>query len=203
MTTSPGSTAELINPSEAIPPRIESIDLLRGVVMVLMVLDHVREFFGDAKIDPTDLSVTTPALFFTRWVTHLCAPTFIFLAGISAALWGARRSRGELSRHLLMRGIWLIFLEQTWENVFVFFTYPHFVLGLVLWAIGWSMIALAALIYLPRVLIGGIGVAMVVCHNLFDGVQVSGSISTPLWGYSIRPGCDSCPVVSRSWSATP
>ena len=188
MTTSPGSKAELINPSEAVRPRIESIDLVRGVVMVLMVLDHVRDFFGDAKISPTDLSVTTPALFFTRWVTHFCArhsSSWLESAQLSRR---ARRSRSELSRHLLLRGFWLIFLEQTWENVFVFFTYPQFVLALVLWAIGWSMIALAALIYLPRVLIGGIGVAMIVGHNLFDGVQFSGSVSGLLWGILHSPG---------------
>jgi uncharacterized membrane protein len=188
MSIPPGATGEPINPPGAIPPRVESIDLVRGMVMVLMVLDHVRDFFGDPKIDPTDLSATTPALFFTRWVTHLCAPTFIFLAGISAHLWGARRSRGELSKHLFTRGIWLIFLEQTWDSIFIFFTYPHFVLGLVLWAIGWSMIALAALIYLPRVVIGGSGVAMIVCHNLFDGVEVSGSVPSLLWGILHSPG---------------
>lgn len=188
MTTSPAATDERIDRPEPVTSRIESIDLLRGVVMVLMVLDHVRDFFGNAKINPTDLSVATPALFFTRWVTHFCAPTFIFLAGTSAYLWGAHRSRGKLSGHLLSRGIWLIFLEQTWGNVFIFFTYPHVVLALVLWAIGWSMITLAVLVYLPRAVIGGIGVAMIACHNLFDGVQFGGNGSTLLWGILHSPG---------------
>ena len=92
--------------------------------MVLMVLDHCRDFFGDGRVDATDLATTTPALFYTRWVTHLCAPTFSLLAGVSAALWGAGRSRGELARHLVTRGIWLIFLEQTWDNVFIYFNVP-------------------------------------------------------------------------------
>ena len=120
---------------DPIPPpkvreRFESIDLVRGLVMVLMVLDHVRDYFGNARIDPTDLAATTPALFFTRWITHFCAPTFMLLAGISAVdLAGARRTRGELARHLLTRGLWLIVLEQTWGNITMFFTYPHVVLG--------------------------------------------------------------------------
>ena len=168
--------------------RVESIDLVRGMVMVLMVLDHVRDFFGDSRVDPTDLAETTPALFFTRWITHFCAPTFVLLAGIGASLRGARRSRGELSRYLLVRGAWLIFLEQTWGNVFLFFTYPHFVLALVLWAIGWSMIALAALIYLPRAVTGLLGVAMIAGHNLFDGVRFDGNLASPIWGILHAPG---------------
>jgi uncharacterized membrane protein len=123
--TDQSATVDLIGASDvgqgkAPSPRVGSIDLVRGSVMVLMVLDHVRDFFGDSRIVPTDLSATTPALFFTRWVTHLCAPTFCLLAGVSAALWGARRSRGELSRYLVTRGLWLIVLEQTWDNVFIF-----------------------------------------------------------------------------------
>lgn len=171
-----------------IPPRVESIDLLRGLVMVVMVLDHVRDFFGDARLDPTVLSSTTPALFFTRWVTHFCAPTFVLLAGVSASLAGSRRTRGELSRHLAVRGLWLIFLEQTWGNVFLFFTYPHVMLGLVLWAIGWSMIALAGLIYLPRAVIGAIGLALITLHNLLDGVSAGGDDGALIRGLLHVPG---------------
>ncbi|WP_435011623.1 DUF1624 domain-containing protein [Tundrisphaera lichenicola] len=168
--------------------RVESIDLLRGLVMVMMVLDHVRDYFTDSRINPTDLSSTTSALFFTRWITHFCAPTFVFLAGVGASLSGARKSRWELTRSLIWRGFWLIFLEQTWCNVTMFFTYPHSVLGLVLWAIGWSMIALAALIHLPRVVVGGIGVAMIVLHNQTDGFSPQGEITGLLWGILHVPG---------------
>jgi uncharacterized membrane protein len=193
MTTPAAATVHALDPVAVATPRVESIDLLRGLVMVVMVLDHVRDFFGDAKLDPTDLATTTPALFFTRWVTHFCAPTFMFLAGVSAGLSGARRTKGELSRHLLWRGLWLILLEQTWENVCIFFTYPQVVLGLVLWAIGWSMIALAALIHLPRALIAGVGLAMIALHNRFDGVQVGPGLPTLLLGLLHVPGFQTLP----------
>ena len=168
--------------------RVESIDLLRGLVMVVMVLDHVRDYFMDARIDATDLSTTTPALFLTRWITHFCAPTFMFLAGVSAALSGTRRTRGELSRYLALRGLWLIFLEQTWVSVTMFFTYPHLIFGVVLWAIGWSMIALAGLIYLPRPVIAAIGLAMIALHNLSDGFDPGGGIAGLLWSFLHVPG---------------
>jgi uncharacterized membrane protein len=192
MTIATTATAEPTDPPGVAPPRVESIDLLRGAVMVLMVLDHCRDFFGDMRINPTDLSATTPALFFTRWVTHLCAPTFSLLAGVSAALWGARRPRAELSRFLVTRGAWLIVLEQTWENVFIF-NVPHYLLGLVLWALGWSMIALAGLTYLPRAVIGGIALAMIAGHNLLDGVRPGGGAAAFLWGLLHQPGMQFLP----------
>src|SRR6185312_15671919 len=93
--------------------RIPSIDLLRGVVMILMALDHVRDYFNDSAYlyDPTDLQHTTPALFFTRWITHFCAPIFMLLAGIAAWLYGNKNGRKALSFFLLTRGVWLVFVE--------------------------------------------------------------------------------------------
>src|SRR5512139_2031490 len=100
--------------------RIESIDLLRGAVIILMALDHVRMYFGEGGFyaEPTNLDTTTPLLFFTRWVTHFCAPVFIFLAGTSISLYGARlSSKSEISSYVLKRGLWLIFLEFVVVNL--------------------------------------------------------------------------------------
>src|SRR5712692_5399124 len=144
-----------------IPPkqRVLSIDLVRGLVMVLMALDHVRDFFGPTEqYDPTDLSHVSAAMFLTRLVTHLCAPTFVFLAGTSAFLsGGAGRSRAERSRYLLVRGLWLIFLELTIVH-FGWALWSYQYIGLqVIWALGCCMIALAGLIWLPLPAIAVIG----------------------------------------------
>lgn len=162
-------------PEPAAKPRLESLDLLRGLVMVLMALDHVREHLhlGASVHEPTDLAYTTPALFLTRWITHFCAPAFMFLAGTGAFLWGTRgRTREEISRYLLTRGLWLVLLELTvinWEwQMGVNFSYLG---GLVIWALGWSMVALALLVRLPVPAIGAFGWWMIVGHNLLDGVK--------------------------------
>ena len=156
-------------------PRIESVDLLRGLIMVLMALDHVRDHIhrGAMQFDPTDLTRAGPALFMTRWITHFCAPVFVFLAGTGAFLWGARgRTKGEISRYLLTRGLWLVLLELTlvnWEwSMGVQFN--HFG-ALVIWALGWSLVALAGLVYLPVAAIAGIGWVMILGHNALDGVK--------------------------------
>lgn len=154
------------------PYRLDSIDLLRGIVMVVMVLDHTRDFFGQLKFDPTDLTQTTTPVFLTRWVTHFCAPVFMFLAGIGAYLAGVRKSsRGELARYLVVRGLWLIFLEVTIVRFGLTFNPSfQFIPLIVFWSIGVSMIVLAGLIFLPRPIIGLIGVVMILGHNALDGI---------------------------------
>ncbi len=157
--------------------RIDSVDFLRGLVMVIMLLDHTREYVhADAfRFSPTDLSKTNVLLFFTRWITHLCAPTFVLLAGTSIRLQMLRgKSRSELSKFLLTRGLWLIFLEFTIVRFAIFFNFDYSFLGLaeVIWVFGVSMIALAALIFLPTRVVGIIGIAMIALHNLLDKIQV-------------------------------
>jgi uncharacterized membrane protein len=157
--------------------RIDSIDLLRGIVMVIMMLDHTRDFVhsGAFAFDPTDLSKTTVAVFFTRWITHFCAPVFVFLSGTGAYLQTARgQSRKQLSRFLLTRGAWLIFLELTLVKLGVFFSLDIRFLGFlqVIWVIGLSMIILAGLIHLPVKIIGAFGIVMIALHNLLDRFRV-------------------------------
>jgi len=150
--------------------RIVSIDILRGLVMAIMALDHTRDFFGTSGFNPRD--VMEPALFFTRWVTHFCAPIFIFLAGLSAFLYGGGRSTEELSRFLLIRGLWLILLDLTLIKFGWRFELDPYRLGAgVIFVIGASMVALAALIWLPRWAIAGVTLIMIAGHNLFDSVS--------------------------------
>jgi uncharacterized membrane protein len=169
--------------------RLDSIDLLRGLVMVLMALDHTRDFFAAGGPNPRDIA--DPALFLTRWVTHFCAPTFIFLAGVSAYLYGGRgRSAGEVSWFLLTRGVWLVVVEFTVIRFcWTFSLYTHFFVMQVIWVIGASMIVLAGLVHLPRWVIAAIGVAMIVGHNLVDGVGAEqfGNVSW-LWKLLHQPG---------------
>ncbi|HYZ32237.1 MAG TPA: heparan-alpha-glucosaminide N-acetyltransferase domain-containing protein [Crenalkalicoccus sp.] len=157
--------------ASAARPRIDSIDLLRGVVMVLMALDHTRDFFGAGGSDLRDVS--DPALFLTRWVTHFCAPIFILLAGLSAYLYGARgRGVGEVSRFLVTRGLWLILLEFTVVRLgWTFDLGPGFFVAQVIWAIGASMVVLAGLVHLPMRAIGAVALVMIGGHNLLDGVS--------------------------------
>src|SRR5882724_1701508 len=164
--------------------RLDSVDLLRGVIMVVMALDQVRDSFTRSAhlFDPADLSRTTTGLFLTRWITHFCAPTFIFLAGASAFLYGSRpgRSRSELARFLLSRGLWLVLIELTVVRFAWFFNLDYHFFNLqVIWAIGWSMVALSALVYLPIRVVGVLGVAMILLHNLADGITVQPLISAP------------------------
>ncbi len=160
--------------------RIESVDFLRGLVMVIMALDHTRVFLSNAQFAPTDLSQTTPTLFLTRWITHFCAPSFVFLAGTAAFLYGSKgKTNAELSRFLLTRGLWLIFLELTFIRCFGWnmnFNYSSTNAG-VIWAIGWSMVALAAFVHFPKWLVAFIGLAMIGCHNLMDDISADNFVS--------------------------
>ncbi len=168
---------------EPVKERIFSIDLLRGIVMMIMLLDHTRDFVhaGAMQFDPTDLSKTNVALFFTRWITHFCAPIFVFLAGTSIFLqkqYG--KSTSELSRFLLTRGLWLVFLEFTVIRFVVVFNldyYSAFGMAQVIWAIGMSMIVMAALVYFPTKFVGVMGIMMIVLHNLLDRFQIPPNIA--------------------------
>jgi uncharacterized membrane protein len=161
----------LIQDQAAARSRINSIDLLRGLIMVVMALDHVRDFFGVSGGNVRD--VGDAGLFLTRWVTHFCAPTFILLAGVSAYLYGARgHSTWDTSRFLLTRGLFLIVLELTLVRVAWRFNYDLSIFVFqVIWVLGAAMVVLALLVHLPRWAIAAIGLAMVAGHNLLDGVR--------------------------------
>lgn len=162
------------------PPsaRISEIDMLRGLVIVLMAIDHVRDYFfngagmigvGGNLLDP---AVTTNAIYITRWITHLCAPTFVFLAGVSAYLQFANgKAAPKLSRFLLTRGLWFIFLEITVLSFGWSFGFPYPFFLQVIWAIGLCMLALAALVWLPRAAVLAVGVVITFGHNLFDPIN--------------------------------
>jgi uncharacterized membrane protein len=161
--------------------RVGSIDVVRGAVMVLMAIDHVRVFSGIPAGGPS------PGIFFTRWVTHFCAPAFIFLAGTSAFLYGYRRT--HLSRFLLTRGVWLVFLELTYFRLAWTFNgqFKQYELAGVIWVIGWCMILMAGLVKLPVNAVGVIGLAIIAGHNLLDAhaaalTETLGSdLSSNLW----------------------
>lgn len=151
--------------------RVQSLDVLRGIVMIIMALDHVRDFFHITGItdQPTNLATTTPALFFTRWITHFCAPVFVLLSGASAYLIGQRRSKNELSLFLIKQGIWLIFVELVIISLaWTFDPLFHTSILQVIWAIGWSMILLGLLIKSSYTFIVIIGVAIFLGHNISD-----------------------------------
>src|SRR5215469_9719267 len=168
-------------PTQSVPePRIQSVDALRGAIMMLMAIDHIRDYVARSAqlFLPTDLTRTTPAIFLTRWVTHFCAPVFVLTAGLGAYFWMTRghHSKGELSRLLISRGIWLIVLEFTILRL-LFFSQLSFtanpVILIILWAIGISMIGLAGLIYLPRPVMAAVSMAIMVLHNLLDPVPAA------------------------------
>ncbi len=163
--------------------------------MVIMVLDHTRDFVHGPALhyDPTDLAHSSTAIFMTRWITHFCAPVFVFLAGVSAYLQKMRgKPTGDLSRFLLTRGIWLIAIEIVILHVLVWFNADFSFIGplQVIWALGWCMVILAGLIHLPRPAIATFGIAMIALHNLLDGVRV------PVWD---GPGSSIPGVWEKLW----
>jgi len=174
----------------AVRNRIQSIDILRGLVMVIMALDHVRDFLykvplgkaADAALDPTNMKTTFPLLFFTRWITHFCAPIFVFLAGVSIYLMCQRKTKKEVSMFLIKRGFWLVFVEVIiitfgWS----FNPFFNVIILQVIWAIGISMILLGLLVLLPYRVIFAIGLLIVAGHNIMDYPSVSsGFKGTPL-----------------------
>jgi uncharacterized membrane protein len=172
----PGGQSSRTDDPVDLRPRVEAIDLLRGMVMVLMALDHTRDFLSNARFDALNLSQTTAPLFLTRWVTHFCAPVFVFLAGTGAFLSATRgKTRGQLSWFLLTRGLWLVALEFSLVHLGWFFNLEYrLLLGQVIWAIGCSMVALAGLVFLPTWAITALGVALIAGPNLVDlraGIQ--------------------------------
>jgi uncharacterized membrane protein len=184
----------LTDPTTGLPqgvrPRLDAIDLLRGLVMVLMALDHTRDYLTDLRLIPTDLTKSSTALFLTRWVTHFCAPVFVFLAGTGAFLYRARgKTRPQLAWFLFSRGVWLVVLEFTVINVGWSFCLasPPF-LAQVIWAIGCSMVLLAALVYLPPWLIGAAGVLLVAGHNCLDALPTDSVPPSPWVTLLLRPG---------------
>ena len=158
--------------------RIESIDLLRGLIMIIMALDHVRDYFhASAQLyPPLDLSHTSIPIYLTRWITHFCAPVFMFLAGTSAFFVGQRKSKKQLSFFLFTRGLWLMFLDLTVIGFGWTFNihFPTFFLD-TLWALGVSMVALSAFVYLPYKVILALGIVIVAGHNLLDNFHVPGN----------------------------
>jgi uncharacterized membrane protein len=179
--------------------RLAAVDAVRGIVMVLMVLDHTRDFFMGMGVDPTDPATSTLPLFFTRWVTHLCAPLFVFLAGASAYLMralGKQPGRRQQARFLASRGLFLVVLELTLVRLGISFNWsPGGMLLQVIWVIGLAMVLLAALVGggVPSRWVGVLGAVIVLGHNLLDlaaGSSQAGGLpaAPPWWLILLRPG---------------
>ena len=159
-------------------PRLPSIDAVRGAVMIIMALDHVRDFIhrGAMQFSPTDFSKTTPEIFLTRWITHFCAPAFMFTAGLGVFFWWhQKRTRGELSGFLLTRGLWLMALELTVMRLAYNFNFSlnEPVLLVVLWVLGACMVGMAALVWLPARVLAVASIATIVLHNCLDPIRAA------------------------------
>lgn len=170
----PGRGERATSPADRQRIRIESIDLVRGIVMVIMALDHVHDFFGSPGSQPTNIGTTTTALFLTRWITHFCAPVFFLLAGVGASLMLRQKAKAEVARFLVTRGLWLLVLEVVVLRFALQFNVDYEVTVLtVLWALGWAMIVLAALVGFPAKVSAAVGAVMVLGHDALDGVDAS------------------------------
>ena len=184
-------TSEASLPAEAVALtpaarfRVESVDLLRGVVMILMALDHTRDFLGANTVNPTDLGHTTITLFLTRWITHFCAPVFFLLTGTGAYLSLRKKSKRELSQFLFTRGLWVILLECTLLRCLgLQFNFDYHVTLLnVLWALGWAMIVLSLLVHIPISVTTALGLVMIAGHNVLDSIR----FSSPFWSVLHSP----------------
>ncbi|MDQ2768496.1 MAG: heparan-alpha-glucosaminide N-acetyltransferase domain-containing protein [Gemmatimonadota bacterium] len=181
--TSDGASARARAPGRS---RIESVDVVRGVIMIIMALDHTRDFFGIPGQNPVDLSKASAALFLTRWITYFCAPVFFLLTGTGAYLSLRKRSPADLSRFLFLRGLWLLFLEVVVLRCLAYqfnFDY-HVTMLLVLWALGWAMITLSVLVRFPTIVSTVFGAVLIAGHNLLDSIQST----NPFWVILHSPG---------------
>jgi uncharacterized membrane protein len=163
-------TSIITKPERPVTGRIDAIDILRGLVMVIMALDHTRDFFTHLRFEPETLARTWYALFFTRWITHFCAPLFFFLAGTGAFFYGQRRTPAQLSRFLWTRGLWLIFLEFTVVGIGWTFQIFFSLFGVIA-ALGTCMVLMAALVRLPARWLGAFSVFVIATHDLLDGIR--------------------------------
>lgn len=164
-------SSNFMNQTAAVKNRVQSIDIVRGVIMIIMALDHVRDYFHDQAFtdDPTNMATTTPVLFFTRWITHFCAPIFVFLAGTSAYLSGLKKTKAALSGFLIKRGFWLVCIEVVVITLgWTFNPFFNVIILQVIWAIGISMILLGLLVRLPYWVIAAIGFMILFYHNQLD-----------------------------------
>ena len=182
--------------------RIESVDVLRGLVMVIMALDHTRDFFSSYVGNPTDAAQVSGWMFFTRWITHLCAPTFVFLAGTSIYLQSLRKPRPQLARFLVGRGVWLMVVELVVVSTMLTF-HPsiHFIFLQVIWVTGLSMVLMAGLIYLPLWALVLFGAALLLFHNAFDAVNPATMtpVAGTLWRLLHVPGLLRSPATGYFW----
>lgn len=173
-----------MQPSLSTQKRIDSIDLLRGIVMIIMALDHTRDFFhqGVMTADPLNPATTTPMLYFTRWITHFCAPAFVFLAGVSAWLQSGRKTTKALSVFLITRGLWLVLMEITIVTLGITAdTGFSFIILQTIWSIGISMLLLGLVIWLPFNVILALGLIIVFGHNSLDFAEEARKGNVPLW----------------------